>query len=267
MVTKKDEAQTTEVATTEQDALQGMIIAPAEDGANLPEHVRNSTGAGNDNVDASDMLIPRIKLLQSLSPELDTTKAAYLPGAKSGQFLNTNTQELFDELYLVNLFYEHMYCVFKKRKLGGGFKGAFPSLDAANAAIEEMCQSDDELMPQMLETIETARHTLLTINPRTGKMEPAVIDMTSTKLQVSRAWNTNINRYGGDRFAAIWKMTSASVTNSKGTFFNLNVSFVGYLNDELYAGAKEKYQQIRGAIDSGNVTHGDEDESEAAKQA
>lgn len=252
----KTDKQVATTETAENSVLNGMIVSGNDQ---LPEHMQKETGAGNDNVTAADMLIPRLKLLQGLSPEVDSTKDQYVPGAEPGQYINANTHELAGEMYVINLYYEHVYGVFVKRKFGGGFKGSFYSQQEAEAAITQLASEDQELMEQMMEVVETGRHTLLQIDLKTGKLEPVVFDMTSTKLQTSRAWNTEIARRGGDRFSCVWKLTKQSKTNTKGSWFIPHFEFMGPLNDEMYQRAHEKYDQITGALESGKVSYGDEE--------
>jgi hypothetical protein len=54
----------------------------------LPSHLAQYKKASIGNVDSSDRIIPRIKLIQAISPELES-----FPEAKSGQFWHTIAQE------------------------------------------------------------------------------------------------------------------------------------------------------------------------------
>ncbi len=53
-------------------------------------------GMGAENVTADDVNIPRILLLQGLSPQLDSNKSEYIDGAKVGQFVD-NVGEIFGD--------------------------------------------------------------------------------------------------------------------------------------------------------------------------
>ena len=44
------------------------------------------------------------------------------------------------------------------------------------------------------------------IDPSTGELGiPFIMDFASSKLRVSRSWNSQIQTKGGDRFASLWK--------------------------------------------------------------
>ena len=224
------------------------------DAKNLPAHVKDAAGLGNENVSTADMTIPYIKLLQSLSPEINESKAEFVPGSKPGKILSTLDSSLHDELFVVNLYYDHEFAVFRKRKFGGGFHGAFPTEAAAIAKAKEEGGGSIE----MFDIIETGRHTVLVVNPETGDMHPAILNMNSTKLKISRKWNTELNQLGGDRFSSVWKLGVSSESNSKGDFFNFKVTNAGWASQELYEQAKAFYQQVKGHF------AGQEDTAEAA---
>lgn len=211
------------------------------DAKNLPAHAKSDTGAGNENVAASDMVIPSIKLLQDLSPETKESKAEFVPGAKPGLILNTLDSSLHQELIVINLYYDHEYAVFRKRKFGGGFHGAF----ATEAEAIEQAKAEGGGSAEMFEIVETGRHTVLIVNPETGDLQPAILNMNSTKLKTSRKWNTELSQLGGDRFSSAWKLAAVEESNSKGTFYSFRISNLGWVSDALHAKAKEFYEQIK----------------------
>jgi hypothetical protein len=210
----------------------------------MPDFLKGSTGTGNENVQAADLVIPRLAIIQSQSPELDEDNAEkFIPGSKMGQMFNTLTREAMDYIFLVDCFYRKEYVVFVKRTEGGGFRGSYSTQAEANAAINE---SD---APDKLEVSETALHFCLVVNPDTGKaITEVVVPMTSTKLKVSRNWNSMIRMRGGDRFAGIWKLTTRKEKNDKGTFYNFTVTPGPWVNEEIYAKAKELYEAVSSGV-------------------
>ncbi|MEY2824474.1 MAG: Vibrio phage, partial [Pseudomonadota bacterium] len=102
------------------------------------------TGArGAENVSTDDMIIPRIELVQALSPARNKKDAAYVEGAEEGMLFNNVTRELYGEFVLViPVYYVKQYLVWKDRKQGGGgsngFRGAFASPELAREAISNL---------------------------------------------------------------------------------------------------------------------------------
>jgi len=85
---------------------------------------------------------------------------------------------------------------------------------------------------------------LLRVDEKTGTISdiPFLFDCASSKLRVSREWNTQIAKFGGDRFSSLWKMASVSTSNRKGqAFMNIEVSRVDWLKDEAYQSVKAFY--------------------------
>ena len=81
---------------------------------------------------------------------------------------------------------------------------------------------------------------------KTGSISdiPFLFDCASSKLRVSREWNTQIMKLAGDRFASLWKMSSVATANRKGqAFMNISISTVGWLNEDAYNAAKSFYEK------------------------
>ena len=71
-----------------------------------------------------------------------------------------------------------------------------------------------------------------------------MFDCSISKLKVSREWNTQIAKLGGDRFSSLWKMSSVQTANKSGQrFMNIAVSNVGWLKEDTYNVAKGFYDK------------------------
>ena len=103
----------------------------------LPAHLQNTVGAGRGNEDmaATDLSIPRLKLLQRTNDETDPHHPKYIQGAEVGSFCNTLTGKCYKELYVVSIKFKHQFQVWSdKRKFGGNY----PSAAAAKEYIENL---------------------------------------------------------------------------------------------------------------------------------
>lgn len=216
--------------------------------ANVPAHVMQGTGLGNENV-GQNVTIPRVKLLQKMSDEVDKYNSKYIQGAEPGHFLNSLTgQNYGEELYVINLLFRNEFVVWRNRDSGGGgILGAFNSLVEAQEAIKLQSKPEDYTIT------DTHSHVLLIKNPETGELDktPVIMDFSSSKMRISRNWNSVIGLKGGNRFSGLWKLKSVSVTNKAGAqFMNLEADFVGWATEEDYEYAKAVYAQHSGrAVD------------------
>lgn len=201
------------------------------------------TGRGNEEVKVDSLTIPRIKLLQKMSDEVDEHHSEHVPGAKPGYFLNNLTKELYTgELYVVNVKFTESFAVWKKRELGGGLVGSRKTLDEAQAILDAQDKPND------FQIQHNHSHLLLLGNPETGELsEPVLMDFNSSKMSVSKNWNTMINLKKGDRFSGLWKLSPVSQTSKAGqVYLNLKVDFVGWLPEEQYKQAEAVYEAFAG---------------------
>ena len=209
----------------------------------LPDHLKKGSGLGNENVTSGHLQTPRVKQLQLLSNEVDENHSENIEGAKPGDFINTITRENYSkEMYLINIRFTEEYVIWRKREKGGGLLGSYPSQADALRHLETQ-----GFNPEDYEITQTQSHLLLKKDAETGVVEstPFLLDCTSSKLRVSREWNTQIARLGGDRFSALWKMTSAQTANKAGQkFHNISVTNIGWITDTDYTFAKKIYESV-----------------------
>ena len=209
----------------------------------VPAHVKEASGLGNENVTSDHLQTPRVKLLQQLSNEVDPNHEDYLEGAKPGDFVNTVTNQLLGrEIYVINLLFKEEFVVWRKLSEGGGLKGTFTTQkEAMDYLTAEDLKAEDH------DIVQTQSHTLLMKDPNTGDLvkTPFLMDFASSKLRVSREWNTQIAQLGGDRFSSLWKLASVQTQNRAAQkFYNLSVENQGWVLDEDYNYAKSVYDTI-----------------------
>jgi len=213
--------------------------------ANVPTHVTESTGLGNENVSTQHLQTPRVKLLQQMNSEVDESHDAYVEKAKPGDLLNTVTNEIYGtEIYVINVHFTEDFVVWRKREKGGGLVASC----ASKADADEMI-GDQDGSPNDYEIIQTQSHLLMRKDATTGEMEstPFLMDFASSKLRVSREWNTQIAQLGGDRFSTLWKVSSVKTQNRAGQpFQNLSVMKEGWVTDDDYEMAKKVYKSVSG---------------------
>jgi hypothetical protein len=208
----------------------------------LPAHLKavEGSGRGNENV-GQNVQIPRVKLLQKMSNEVDKHHAAYVEGCEPGHLVNTlNNHNYGNDLYCISLTFKLEYVVWRDIEAGGGYGGAFSTQADAQKYIDEQDK------PAEWDINETHAHVLLIKDPETGELErsPAIMDFASSKLRVSKAWNSQIGMKGGDRFAGLWKVSGVPTENKMGkAFMNCEVSFVGWAQEEDYKAAEALYEQ------------------------
>jgi hypothetical protein len=207
----------------------------------IPDFMKQGN-RGAENVGTDDMIIPRIELIQALSPVRKKSDPAYIEGAEEGMLYNNVTRALYGtEVTVVPVYYTKQFLVWKDRKAGGGgsngFRGAFASKELADRAIAELAE-------EALEVSDTAQHFVLVRNG--DDWQEAVISMAKSKVKVSKRWNSLMRLSNTDSFSRAYKLSATTETNARNeSYFNFNVAALGFVNKELYERAEKLYETIR----------------------
>lgn len=223
---------------------------------------------------ADEMQIPFVRLLQALSPQLNKKKAEYIDGASSGDAFNNVTGQYWDGekgLTVIPCYQTTKYLEFTPREMGGGFRG---EINPNNPVLQQTTRSGSkEILPNGNELVKSDQHFCLIVD-EDGGFQPAVIDMKSTQLKVSRRWKTQIamqkvtlpdgRKVTPPVFATMWKLRSVEESNDQGSWSNWAVEKVGLVEDRnLYQEART----FRKSIEAGEVKAApDEHEQSAARQ-
>lgn len=245
MATKKPAVQ-----ETNEVALFG-----GEGGALAPSYIDQSSNRGSEQVRAEDMVLPRLEIIQALSPIKDT-----LGPASEGQLFNSVTGELVGEAaYFIPVFFRMEYLCWYDQDSGGGFGGSYPTEMEAEAAIKKRFTDDPENEEDetLWEVIDTPVHYGLLVDPTNLALcQQIVISMARTKAKVSRKWNSMIQMFGGDRFSRVYRIGVVQDENKKGKkFFNFEVKSVGFPTEPHYRKAMELYEIFKaGAMRAAHET-------------
>lgn len=233
-------------------------------GDKLPDHLRDKQGQkarGNENVTSDDIVVPRIDVVQSLSPQREQGHAKFIEGATEGLLFNSVSGRLYGKVVqFIPVLFTKQYLVWKARKSGGGFRGAYGSLEEANAFIATQPEATQTIEGKpVLEAVETALHVVL-IAGEGGKLETAALSMARTKLKVSKQLNTLVRLNGGDRFSRVYELSSAQEKNGQGqTYFNFSVKSLGYAPKEAYIYAERAYNELADRTIVADQTDGGDD--------
>lgn len=225
--------------------------------------------------DSSEMQIPFVRLLQPLSPQLNKKKAEYIEGASSGDAFNNVTSQYWDGeagLNVIVCFQTTKYLEFVPRDSGGGFKG---EIHPNSPLLQQTSRSGSkEILPNGNELVKSDQHFCLIVD-EDGSYQPAVIDMKSTQLKVSRRWKTQIamqkvkNPKTGQLatppvFGTMWKLSSVEESNDQGSWSNWQVERVGLLESrDLLMEAKA----FRDSIAAGEVKASSEVDDRASTKS
>ena len=210
-------------------------------------HIKHGQNRGSENVSSEDLVIPRLEIVQAMSPHLKEGDPKYNPQARAGMLFNTVTGQLYGkETFIVPVFFQKMWNVWMARKdkddkpLPGGFFGSYQSPE--EAADRQKKEGGEE---KYIEVIDTPQHLCLLVDAGgSGTVSEVMLSMPRTKAKVSRNFNSMIRLAGGDRFSRVYRITTQLQKNPKGDFYNYAISPCGHPVKALYDRAEKLYAVV-----------------------
>jgi len=129
--------------------------------AELEKAFEEDSGKGFEEVSASDMQIPFLRIIQSLSPQVDKNEPDCIEGASVGDIFNTVTQRFWDGeegVSVIPVYFQLKFLEFVLRKDGGGFVGELAAeSDEVKKAVRDQ-SSGLEMLDSGNELVRTAQH-------------------------------------------------------------------------------------------------------------
>lgn len=182
-------------------------------------------GLGAEKVVAKDVLIPRLVILQALSPQVQKKKAEFIEGAEVGDFCNVATSDIYKEsVIVIPCFFITNYLEWTKNR--GGLAGNYGD-DPSVLQKAQRNEKNQNIMPNGNIIEETAQwYCLLNTG---GLWERVFFPLKATNLKHSRKWMTlcraeNITKKDGalwkpPLFWRSWQLSIVDVSNEQGDWF------------------------------------------------
>lgn len=174
MAKPKAAETTTDLVTTSPDANTAI--------ANFGDTFELHSGLGMESVTANDVLIPRITILQALSPQLNKNKPEYIKGAEVGQICDTAMGEILPSpVRVIPVHYSVSYLEWAPRTSSRG-------LVAIHAKMPDGVTKNDKnqnVLPNGNNVVESAQFFCLL--PDYGNRR-VFLPMTSTQRKKAKRW-------------------------------------------------------------------------------
>jgi hypothetical protein len=216
-----------------------------------PNWMKQESTRGSEEVTNKDIALPRIQIIQDLSPQHKKNKEEHIEGAEVGDAFNTVSQQLYKEsLLFIPVYFKVEYIIWKSQDSGGGFHGAFESELAAKRAVPEAVKEGGGTK-DMYEVVETNVHFVMILDeekstPEVPVVEQAVISMSKSQNKVSRNLNSIIRMAGGDRFSKIYRLRTVDDKNPVGQEYkNWGIKQYGWVSEALYALGEFNYDAVK----------------------
>jgi hypothetical protein len=189
------------------------------------------------NTSASENLVPMLRVLQGLSPQVLKKNEAYVQGAEAGDILLKDAPEPLvkgDKGFLFQpCYYSFDWVKWRPRKSGGGFLGRYASSE--DRPPPNAKQVEDENGRMVWQDAEGndwifTRYFSGYVLGRSVPM-PFVIPFSSTGHTVARTWNFAINNtvfpdtdppVKASIFAGVWLIKTRHRSNTEGDWYVLD---------------------------------------------
>jgi hypothetical protein len=216
---------------------------------------------GFENVQPSDLIIPRYSILQGLSPQVTKGKPEYDPNARVGAIYNIGLQEVIgDELRFLPVHYTKVYMEWAPRSSGKGLVRIHEDSDVLDKATRD--QNNRPTLSNGNYIAETAQFFGFDLNGKTPRK--VFIPMTSTQLKKARrlltlAMSEEITLDNGKTrtppiYYRVYTLTTVPESNAEGSWVGWKVERAEALPElpnwqELAEAAK----RFRASLTAGNA--------------
>lgn len=237
---------------------------------NVPAFMRNDVGMGKENIGREDIEVPRLKLMQGLSPELNDFNEL-----RPGHFFHTASEMIFDAaVFVVPVYMDRRYILWRPRDSGGGIlaradDGIHWSPSSGNFTVQlDKSQGGRTVTWSLEKTVQqsglanwgtmdpddpnsppaaTLMYSFVLAFPEHPELMPAVLTFQRSSIKTGRRFNTKLKTVRTPLFGLQFELTSFEDTNSRGqSFYNINMRGAGLVEDEAaYNQYKEMHLSLR----------------------
>jgi hypothetical protein len=184
---------------------------------------------GFENVGASDLLIPRLTILQGLSPQVNKAKPEYDEDARVGNIYDVGLQQNFgDSLHILPVHYTKVWLEWAPRSTGKGLVQMHETNEILQQTKED--QNGRDVLANGNYITETAQFFVLNLDANARK---SFIPMASTQLKKARrlltlAMSEEVERPDGTTFTPpiyyrTYRLGTVPESNAEGSWVGWKV--------------------------------------------
>ena len=220
-------------------------VASKKEGALAINMFEADADKGSQNMTQEDLALPFLKVLGQLSPEVNKRDGKYVEGAEPGKIINTVSNELYDQINVLPVFYKRKYIEWQDRGTSTGAPVAIHEADSDIISQTTRGKDYKDRLPNGNYLENTADHFVILMG---SSPQTALISMKATQLKVSRKWNSMMmcikmqgknGLFTPPTYSHIYTLKTVPMSNDKGSWFGWDVSKVGPIEDKaIYEIAK-----------------------------
>lgn len=192
-------------------------------------------------VDQEDLIIPRAKLIQALSPEMQEG----LEGIKVGTIINSLTKDVLPDVFIPIFAFKNYIRFNPRSKDDPNFDPAFEpgaiiwrSTDPADTAVQEQTKFG----PNGEKPVATTFLNFFSYFPGVGM--PVIVSFSKTSYRTGKQLLSLGKFCGGDMFSRKYKLSSQMETNDIGTYAVLKLVPAGDASQEEFAVCEKLWDEF-----------------------
>lgn len=228
--------------------------------AEFDEFLTDDMADGLDDFSQGDFLVPYLRILQSLSKELQKQHPKYIKGAEVGEIINSATKRTWngDEgMYVIPLAFSHRYQAWRPNN--GGPADDYGDNDAVYKSLTPN-DKGKRVNADGNEVTDACQYFVFVVDPETGDYEMGVLSMSGSQAKKSRQWNSLMasrkERRSDGRtitpptYYYAYKVTTVPESNEQGSWYGFSIEDGLKVPDlpngkDIFLAAKETRERIQ----------------------
>ena len=183
-------------------------------------------------VSQGDYILPRIELLQALSPAVGSGQG--IPG----QLVSNITKEDLGKPTLIPIQVKKSFICWRPREAGGGIE--YRTDDPNDPRVQEDIKWNGDQKPKCTQYLNF-------LCLQADSLEPIVVSFCKTSYQAGKKFLTLCRGSKGDIWVTKYELSAVQKTNNYGTFYVLEINPVGPTTDTEMQTAEALYHQFHQA--------------------
>ncbi len=197
---------------------------------------KEDTTEGFEDITTLTMAIPLIRVLQTLSPQLNKKKPEFVAGAQEGMFFNTVTKEVYGPiLNVVVLKFERIFIEWLPER------GGLVNYHSPEHA-EQIAEDKTVFGAWKTESGNILQENYVYFVLLDDRMDEgvAILSLASTGIKIAREWNRLMTTHimeNGKRalpFYLVWTLETEYRENDKGNWYTFKVQTKNYITKQQY---------------------------------
>lgn len=231
---------------------KNAVAVKKENAVAMPSFMDEFVGLGTERLSASDVEVPRLKLMQKLSPELEMHN-----DLKAGDFFHSIAElNMGPQVRVTPIFVDQRFILWRPRETGGGILARADDgihWSPANTSFNVKLKTGQDVIWTTADTVAASRldqwgsanpadpnsppaatrmYNIVVAFPDEPDMPPAVVTLQRAAIKVARKFIGKLKITRAPSFGLIFIMKSVEDQSPAGKFYNFGFAADGMVEDQ-----------------------------------